>query len=621
MFGTKSADIVDLAALSAKGTPMAHCFMLRRHCFMLRRHCSALRWFRAALVALLACAALTSCGGDKSCEADLAMLDEAIARSPEYFEAKETRISALKLKLAAARSAEERYWLGKDIFAEYKDFDADSAMAYAEANIRLAAKLRRGEEQTLWRIDHIATLIKVGRLEEAGDRLNAIAVDSLSPYGKRQYYAQRMFLAQNYTYYIEKRGLKPQDRSLYFALAQQFRDTLMRYIAPDMPEYLNIVAWRSIDTDHRASVTEALKKKIDAAEPNTVATAVGAYTLAALCRDKGDKAAQLHYLVLSAVAYIHAGCRNYDSETIQDLCEELLWEGDIARAYAYINYCSENLLTYRSRPMIERVAELKERIAMKFMERERSHTRAVTASFVASALLALALVAVLLFLRRKMRQLSQSHGELHRRGEELATLNAELRQALAEKDELWHKIERRNTRLAEANASLTEANNRLEEANAVKEQYIAYGFSLSAQYLDKLDLMRKTVSRRLKVGQREQLAADFSRPEMLQDEIRSFREGFDKAFLELYPDFVERLNTLMLPGQEMEQKDPQRLGTDLRILALMRLGITDCNKIADFLHCSVQSIYNSRRATYARLNIPPKEFKERIATLGVAAHN
>lgn len=567
---------------------------------------------------LLALAAvLASCGGGKSYKADLAMLDEAIARSPEYFAAKETRIAALKLKAAAARTAEERYWLNKDIFTEYKDYDADSAMTYAEANTRLATRLRRGEEVTLWRLNHIATLIKVGRLDEAGDALDAIAADTLSHYGKMQYYAQRMFLAQNYTYYIEKRGLKRQDRSMYFAVAQQLRDTLLHYITPDMPEYMNVVAWRSIDTDHRASVTQTLKKKIDAATPNTVATAVGAYTLAALYRDKGDKAAQLHYLIVSAVAYIHAGCRNYDSETIQDLCEELLQEGDIGHAYAYINYCSENLLTYRSRPMIERVAELKERIAARYMEREQSHTRAISSSLVGCVVLALALIAALLFLRRQMRRLSQSHDELHRRGEELNTLNAELRQSLADKDELWQKIERRNKRLADANASLTEANTRLAEANAVKERYIAYGFSLSAQYLDKLDLMRKTVSRRLKAGQREQLARDFSQPEMLQDEIRSFREGFDQAFLELYPDFVERLNTLMLPGQEIVQKDPQRLGTDLRILALMRLGITDCNKIADFLHCSVQSIYNSRRATYARLQITPKEFKERITTLGV----
>lgn len=310
------------------------------------------------------------------------MLDEAIARSPEYFAAKETRIAALKLK-AAARTAEERYWLNKDIFTEYKDYDADSAMTYAEANTRLATRLRRGEEVTLWRLNHIATLIKVGRRDEAGDALDAIATDTLSRYGKMQYYAQRMFLAQNYTYYIEKRGLKRQDRSMYFAVAQQLRDTLLHYITPDMPEYINVVAWRSIDTDHRASVTPTLKKKIDAAAPNTVATAVGAYTpRRALSRQGATRAAQLHYLIVSAVAYIHAGCRNYDSETIQDLCEELLQEGDIGHAYAYINYCSENLLTYRSRPMIERVAELKERIAARYMERERSHTRAISSSLV-----------------------------------------------------------------------------------------------------------------------------------------------------------------------------------------------------------------------------------------------
>ena len=87
-------------------------------------------------------------------------------------------------------------------------------------------------------------------------------------------------------------------------------------------------------------------------------------------------------------------------------------------------------------------------------------------------------------------------------------------------------------------------------------------------------------------------------------------------FILLYPDFVKDLNALLLRDKQMELKGENQLNTDLRILALMSLGITDANKIADFLHCSTQSVYNSRRMMYSRLQIPVKDFKDKIATMG-----
>ena len=98
--------------------------------------------------------------------------------------------------------------------------------------------------------------------------------------------------------------------------------------------------------------------------------------------------------------------------------------------------------------------------------------------------------------------------------------------------------------------------------------------------------------------------------------LETFYRTFDEVFLFLFPTFVADLNALLLPDKQIELKDEAHLNTDLRIVALMSLGFTDANKIAEFLHCSTQSVYNSRRLMYGRLAIPLKEFKERVTTLG-----
>ena len=104
----------------------------------------------------------------------------------------------------------------------------------------------------------------------------------------------------------------------------------------------------------------------------------------------------------------------------------------------------------------------------------------------------------------------------------------------------------------------------------------------------------------------------------LEKELEELYVNFDKAFLNLYPNFIEEFNELLKPeGRFAVTKD--RLNITLRIFALIRLGITDMTQIANFLHYSVQTIYNYKSRVRKVSLLAPEAFEEKVKKIGTLA--
>ena len=101
-----------------------------------------------------------------------------------------------------------------------------------------------------------------------------------------------------------------------------------------------------------------------------------------------------------------------------------------------------------------------------------------------------------------------------------------------------------------------------------------------------------------------------------QDLLKEFYHSFDAIFLHVYPDFVEDFNSLLRPEERIVLKEGELLNTELRIYALVRLGISDSVKIAEFLHCSPQTVYNNRLKTRNKAVIPKEKFADTVRSLG-----
>ena len=180
-----------------------------------------------------------------------------------------------------------------------------------------------------------------------------------------------------------------------------------------------------------------------------------------------------------------------------------------------------------------------------------------------------------------------SNDELASANNLLATQKDEL---AAQKDELATL----NTQLSAVNSQLSVVNSQLTESNRVKEEYIGRFMSLCGQYIDKLDNYRKMVNKKIKNKQLDELFQISKSTELKEKELEELYENFDMVFLHLFPNFIDDFNALLQPELRVRPKEKNRLTTDLRIFALIRLGFEDSSKIAEFLHYSVNTIYNYR---------------------------
>jgi hypothetical protein len=128
----------------------------------------------------------------------------------------------------------------------------------------------------------------------------------------------------------------------------------------------------------------------------------------------------------------------------------------------------------------------------------------------------------------------------------------------------------------------------------VKDEYIGRFLSLCSQYVDKLDNYRKMVNKKMKNKELDELFRISKSTELKEQEIEELNQNFDSVFLHLFPNFIDDFNALLVPEAQIHPKEENRLTTDLRIFALIRLGIEDSSKIAEFLHYSVNTVYNYR---------------------------
>ena len=157
-----------------------------------------------------------------------------------------------------------------------------------------------------------------------------------------------------------------------------------------------------------------------------------------------------------------------------------------------------------------------------------------------------------------------------------------------------------NGQLSEMNNQLTELNQQLIETNIKRETYLRLFIDISAAYIDKLADYRKLVSRKIKANQAADLLKSLNTHKLEEEETQMFYNRFDKAFMELYPGFVTELNKLLLPESQLEVPTTHTLTTEIRIYALMRLGVTDSQEIATLLHYSTQTIYNYKSGMRAK---------------------
>jgi len=170
--------------------------------------------------------------------------------------------------------------------------------------------------------------------------------------------------------------------------------------------------------------------------------------------------------------------------------------------------------------------------------------------------------------------------------------------------------------LSDANAELKKLNILLSESNHIKEEYIGQFMGLCSSYIDKLEDFRNVIYKKAVSGKFTELTQLLKSSDQVERELNDFYLNFDGAFLKIYPDFVSQFNQLLQESDRVYPKNQNSLTPELRIFALMRLGITDAAKIAGFLRFSITTIYNYRSKYRNKSLLPREEFEKAVLEIG-----
>ena len=531
-------------------------------------------------------------------------LDSLLEQQDLFVRVKEERIKQLKMQYSRVKDVKELYAMNRMVYLEYRVYDADSALHYINKNIQLAQQTNNRTWEVVSLLEQSFVLTSSGLLTEALKAVSDIRPEEL-PQNLRSEYFGRLC-----TLYSRLRDYSSENSQLsehYNNLQKAFRDSVYLTATPDELRYWNCRAWLYMGTPEIEPVKQAFEENKQTLSNDSRKYSIATYNLSAIYRSENNESKYLENLILSAMADIRSV--NGDIGSLQEIAEYLFKHGEIDRAYNYILYCSQKAMLFHNRVRIVKMSHLQNQIYKAYQEQSRTQQKRLQASLIAVSFLFLVLIGAFLFIRKQMRRLKEANLKLDSTNQKLSVNMDALSTA-------HQRLEEVNMQLKDLNTQLQEVNDQLRESNYVKEEYIGYVFNICSTYISKLEEFRKNINRKLKVGQIEDVKAMTDSSATASNELKEFYQNFDTIFLHLYPDFVGDFNALLLPEERIELKEGELLNTELRIHALIRLGITDSVKIADFLHCSAQTVYNNRLRTRNKSIIPKEDFINAVKKLG-----
>ena len=497
----------------------------------------------------------------------LLKLDQAIKERPIYMEQKELKLVELKRQLHRQIPDEERFAILGTLLDEYRSFNTDSALHMAEEREQIAIRLGNREYIDNARMNKADVLGMTGMYKEVMDLMRNIHIDRL-PVDIHPYY---------YHIYRTVYGLMADyavtayEKKLYTELTDKYRDSLL-LVNKD-----NLLIHTLIQSDQynvRNEYDKAIRLLTDylaLQKDYEHDVAICAYTLSESYRLKGDKEKEKEYLIVSAMADMKTAVREYIS--LRKLAVLLYQEGDIERAYSYVKICMEDAAACNARLRKLEILEIFPIINDAYQQKTEKQQEQMKWALVSISLLSLFLLLAIFYVYKQMKKVAAARREVIDANKRLKELNDELHLS---------------------NAQLKEANHSIAENSNLKEEYIGRYMDQCSVYLEKMDNYRRSLGKIAATGNVEELYKNIKSSKFIEGELKEFYTNFDNTFLQLFPTFVEDFNALLADDEQISLKAGERMNTELRIFALIRLGITDSVKIAQFLRYSVTTIYNYR---------------------------
>lgn len=494
-----------------------------------------------------------------------ARIDDAIANQQHYKNAKERHIKLMKRNLSDAANDHERLQWLDSIYFDYSTYRYDSASVYVDKGLKLAESIGDTYYIIQNKINRATVLSVGGFYSQAESLLQSIDASKLQGKQLQYYYFTYAWLYNYWGAFVANSEFAAD----FLEKKKHYMQLTLQHFVPEKRQsgeyYYLLGELTYLDRPTHKDVLKYFLKSVKLTPLNDRVHAQAAYGLARYYKDMEQYDLYEKYLVEASMSDIV--CQLKETLALQKLATYIYKkdEKNSKRAAKYLTLSMEDAQFFNNRLRMLEISNILPVIAAANQQAaEKSRTRLQIYFIVLCVVLGITVVLTVTSIRRK-NHLSKS------------------RKVIAIK-----------------NKQLEELNGRLVATNTRRETYMRLFMDISALYIRKLDDYRKLVSRKVKTNQTADLLKPINSYKLAEEEAQAFYSRFDKAFMELYPDFVNELNNLLVGEAQIELPSDHTLTTEIRIYALMRLGVTDSQEIATLLFYSTQTIYNYKSAMRAK---------------------
>lgn len=545
-----------------------------------------------SLVYIMCFSALTSSFAQNKNIKDLyEQLDQAIKQSQYYINQKESRITKIKKQSWQGHTPQQLLTAYYKLYEEYKAYQSDSSIYYIHQAIDLAKRNNMKSDITKLRSLLALQYSTSGAFTEALHVLQSIDKKTLNNSNKKDYYI---------AFYHVYGELGFTNINIDTELSQEFyskqdcyRDTLFSILSPNSEDYL---MRKEVLLTSQNKLKEALKIndiRLSKCKKGSHEYGIVAYYRYLIYSSLKDEDMVKYWLLQSAICDVK--CAINDQASLWILAEILSKEKDVERSYKYINFSWKANKKFCTRIRSWQISPVLGTIDHNYQAELKKANHRLIFAIICVSLLVIALALLTFYVNKQKSYLSNARNELKKTNTQLEELN---------------------NKLSSTNGMLKASNDKLNESNGVKEEYIGQFLGACSHYIDKLDKMRLNVNKMVKNKQYNELYSMTKSSEVKEQELEELYANFDKVFLNLFPNFVEDLNGLLKEECQIHLSSPNKLSAIVRVFALIRLGIDDSTKIAEFLHYAVNTIYNYRAKLRNGAINDRNEFEKKVRELG-----
>ena len=500
---------------------------------------------------------------------------------------KEKRIKILLEKSNQTSDLKKLYKLYNEIYEAYEFYNFDNALKYIEENIQIAERLDDNLLLNQAKIKMGLLLVGSGRFKESVDVLKEIDRNALSESLINNYFIahKEAFVGLAYNTVVKRSKLN------YTELYKAYQDSLYTRLKPNTLESLRLKEKQYRDSHNIAEALEINKQRLGNIDKGSREFALVTFERSLLYEWNGEFEKQKEYLILSAISDIQASVK--DNASMGILAMILFAEGDVDRAHRYINFSYDDAKFYSSQIRFVNIAKSMPLITKSYEQKNAKQKNKLQNSLLFISILASLLLIAIFYILKQIKNVSVTRNKLRKANK---------------------KLKEFNTKLNNSNEDLKKLYLELSEVDKIKVHYIGNFLNLYSEYISKLDVYRKLVRKYVNSNQTDALLKLAESKQFIDEELQIFNKNFDRSFLHIYPNFVTEVNKLLKPERQIELADKTTLNTELRILALIKLSITNSSRIAKILRYSVNTIYNYR-AAINKSSIDKENFEKMIKTI------